>query len=302
VSNERWAYYNDNDPFVCEWARNLVRAGLVPDGEVDCRSIKEVRPEDVRGFRQCHFFAGILGWSLALRLARWPDGEPVWTASCPCQPLSGAGKRSGHADERHLWPALFRLVAECHPATVFGEQVARADGREWLAGVRADLEAVDYACGAADLCAAGVGAPHIRQRLYWVAYPDAAGVGRPGEVQGAEGAVPRPQSGEGDGERLPGGRRAEGRPGLADAHGDGFEEGEASAKRSSGDVPGGSRTPWEDAGWVECADGRRRVKSGIFPMADGVPGRVARLRAIGNAIVPQVGAEFVTAYMEARGV
>ncbi|KKK66801.1 hypothetical protein LCGC14_2960470, partial [marine sediment metagenome] len=75
----------------------------------------------------------------------------------------------GHADERHLWPAFYDLIAECRPPVVLGEQVASKDGREWLAGVRADLEALGYAVGAADLCAACVGAPHIRQRLWWVA-------------------------------------------------------------------------------------------------------------------------------------
>ena len=95
---------------------------------------------------------------------------PVWTGSCPCQPLSSAGQRKGHADERHLWPAFQQLISECRPSTfVFGEQVASKDGREWFAAVRADLEHMGYACGAADLSAAGVGAPHIRQRLYWVA-------------------------------------------------------------------------------------------------------------------------------------
>ena len=93
----------------------------------------------------------------------------MWTGSCPCQPFSVAGKGKGTDDERHLWPALFRLIRECRPSIVFGEQVTSKAGREWFAGVRADLEGVGYGAAAADLCAAGVGAPHIRQRLYWVA-------------------------------------------------------------------------------------------------------------------------------------
>ena len=137
------------------------------DGVVDERSITEVQPDDVAGFLQCHFFAGIGGWPLALAWAGW-EGS-VWTGSCPCQPLSSAGKRKGDADERHLWPAFQQLIAECQPPVVFGEQVASKDGREWLSAVRTDLESVGYACGAADLSAAGVGAPHIRQRLFWVA-------------------------------------------------------------------------------------------------------------------------------------
>lgn len=162
-------YYNENDPFAAAWLRELMIDGLIPLGDVDERSIEEVEPDDLRGFIQCHFFAGIGGWPRALELAEWGPDEPVWTGSCPCQPFSAAGKRQGAADKRHLWPAFRRLIAECSPPIVFGEQVASKLGREWLTGVRADLEALGYAVGAADLGAASVGAPHIRQRLCFVA-------------------------------------------------------------------------------------------------------------------------------------
>lgn len=168
-------YYNENDPFAAAWLRELIKAGLISNGEVDERSIVDVKPTDLAGFRQCHLFAGIGGWSYALRLADWPDEKEVWSGSCPCQPLSCSGQRKGHADERHLWPAFYNLIAECKPSVIFGEQVSGPDGREWLSGVRADLEGAGYALGCADLCAAGVGAPQIRQRLYWVANADANG-------------------------------------------------------------------------------------------------------------------------------
>ena len=163
------AYYNDTDRFVCQWLRNLIDAGHIMEGDVDERSIEDVQASDLAGYTRCHFFAGIAGWELSLKLAGWPEERPVWTGSCPCQPLSSAGKRKGHADRRHLWPAFQRLISECQPATVFGEQVASKLGREWFAAVRADLEYLGYAVGGADIPAAGVGAPHIRQRLWWVA-------------------------------------------------------------------------------------------------------------------------------------
>jgi len=166
------AYYNENDPHAAAWLRNLIAAGLIADGTVDERSIADVQPADLRGFTQCHFFAGIGIWSHALRLAGWPDDRPVWTGSCPCQPFSAAGKGKGEADERHLWPAFFRLIRECRPASLFGEQVAAAAGRAWLDLVCTDLEGAGYAVGAANLCAAGAGAPHIRQRLYFVAHAE----------------------------------------------------------------------------------------------------------------------------------
>ncbi len=162
-------YYNENEPKAAEWLRALVDVGLIPEGEVDERSIADVEPGDLEGYRQCHFFAGIGGWSYALELAGWDESRPVWTGSCPCQPFSAAGKRRGTDDARHLWPEFARLIGECSPPVVFGEQVASKAGREWLSGVRADLEALGYGVGAADLCAASAGAPHIRQRLFWVA-------------------------------------------------------------------------------------------------------------------------------------
>jgi len=163
-------YYNEIDPAAAEWLRELVLAGLIAPGEVDDRSIEDVVPADLAGFRQCHFFAGIGGWSYALRLAGWPDDRPVWTGSCPCQPFSQAGAGKGADDERHLWPAFRWLIDQCRPAVVFGEQVASKAGRGWLTGVRSDLERMGYGVGAADLCAAGLGSPHIRQRLWWVGH------------------------------------------------------------------------------------------------------------------------------------
>ena len=161
------AYYNEIVPFAAQWLRNLIAAGHLPPGDVDERSITEVQPDDLRGYTQCHFFAGIGVWAHALRRAEWPDDRPVWTGSCPCQPFSSAGKQQqGFADERHLWPVWFGLIRECAPPTVLGEQVASALG--WYDLVSADLEDAGYAVGANDLCAAGFSGAHIRQRLYFV--------------------------------------------------------------------------------------------------------------------------------------
>ena len=88
-------YYNEFDPYAAQWLRNLIDAGHIPKGEVDSRSIKDVSASDLTGFVQCHFFAGLGGWSHALRLAGWPEDRPVWTGSCPCQPFSAAGAGGG---------------------------------------------------------------------------------------------------------------------------------------------------------------------------------------------------------------
>lgn len=169
-------YYNEWDKFAAAWLRELIAEGLIPKGDVDERSITDVQPGDIRGYTQVHFFAGIAGWPYALQLAGWPDDRPVWTGSCPCPSFSVAGKGSGFDDPRDLWPHMFRLVRECRPEFVFGEQVEAAIGYGWLDRVCADLEAEAYAVGSAVLGAHSAGAPHIRQRLYWMAHAQRAGL------------------------------------------------------------------------------------------------------------------------------
>ena len=163
------AYYNEFKPEAAHMLRQLVKDGIIAPGDVDDRSIVDVRADDLRGYTQCHFFAGIGGWSVALRLSGWEDTRPVWTGSCPCQPFSSAGKQEGHSDERHLWPYWFRLIRESKPDTIFGEQVASAIAYGWLDEVFNDLEAEDYACAPSVLPACSVGRPHKRDRLWFVA-------------------------------------------------------------------------------------------------------------------------------------
>jgi DNA (cytosine-5)-methyltransferase 1 len=200
------AYYNENDSQIAAWLRELIRRDIIAPGEVDERSITDVRPDDLRGYGQCHFFAGAGGWSYALRLARVPDDYPVWTGSCPCQPFSAAGRRAGEKDARHLWPEFYRLIEARRPGLVFGEQVASADvvGRQleaafataflgadyaranklakrilstkgftgercWIDSVYADLAGIGYAFGFKILGAHSAGSAHRRQRVFWVA-------------------------------------------------------------------------------------------------------------------------------------
>ena len=210
-------YYNEIDPKAAAWLRELITAGEIPDGDVDERDIRDIRPIDLESYTQCHFFAGIGGWPLALRIAGVPPTRRLWTGSCPCQPFSAAGRRGGTDDERHLWPHWFHLIEVCRPPSIFGEQVASKDGLGWLDLVQADLEGTDYAVGAADLCAAGIGAPHIRQRLFFGAY----------DLRSAADGLQH-ASGDGRQERRtePSGRGATGRCGtgkLGDSFGAGLE-------------------------------------------------------------------------------
>ena len=120
------AYYNEHEPYAAQWLRNLIAAGHIAPGDVDARDIQDVTPDDLAGYTQCHFFAGIGGWSYALRLAGWPDDRPVWTGSCPCQPFSAAGSQAGGDDPRHLWPAMDAPLTARRPGDRF-----RAGKRLW---------------------------------------------------------------------------------------------------------------------------------------------------------------------------
>lgn len=85
-------YYSEWGLFAAQHLRNLIDANLIPASHVDTRSIADLQPSDFAGYRQCHFFAGIAGWSLAARIAGWPEDREHWTSSAPCQPFSVAGK------------------------------------------------------------------------------------------------------------------------------------------------------------------------------------------------------------------
>ena len=163
------AYYNEFDKKAAAWLRQLIADGHIPPGDVDERSITDVDPTELAGYRQLHFFAGIGGWPLAARLAGWPDDRELVTGSCPCQPFSVAGKGAGTTDARHLWPDFFRIIRARRPAVVMGEQVAAAVGKGWFVGVRSDLEGIGYDCRGVVIPACAVNAPHRRDRLWFAA-------------------------------------------------------------------------------------------------------------------------------------
>jgi len=223
-------YYNEIDPYAAQWLRNLIAAGHLAKGEVDERSITEIQPDDLLGFDQCHFFAVLGVWGHVLRRSGWADDRPVWTGSCPCQPFSAAGKQEGFADERHLWPTWFNLIRQCRPAIVLGEQVASA--LDWLDRASTDMEDAGYAFGAADLCAAGFGGAHIRQRLYWVGHSRQPG------LEGYAGHVTDGGGGRNRVDQLPRQAHLSGWPsGLGDADSARTQTGVSeSSKRQSGDT------------------------------------------------------------------
>ena len=330
------AYYNEINPYCAQWLRNLMQAGLIANGWVDERSIKDVRARDLWEFDQHHFFAGIGIWSAALRAAGIDDEYPVWTGSCPCQPFSRAGKQDGFNDARHLWPYWKNLIEQLRPTIILGEQIGELGGLAWFDLVSTDLEGMDYACGAILAAAAGFGAPHSRQRLWFVAR-DLGITAREFERWAQETQPPYNLGGSGNfdevADAVNSGYSTRGiSSGALDARnrGDLDELGYDSRARIYGfgntitskrhqDIAGnGARILdesqiarlarerratggfWANAEWVPCRDGKwRPIEPGTFPLVDGATCRVERLRAYGNALVLPAATEFVRAALDA---
>jgi DNA (cytosine-5)-methyltransferase 1 len=291
------AYYNENDPHKVLWLRELIKRGCIAPGDVDSRPIQEVRYWDLALYDQCHFFAGIGAWSYALRLAGIPDSAPVWSGSCPCPSFSAAGKGRGFSDARHLWPEWSRLIGECRPAIIFGEQVDAAIGHGWLDLIQSDLEAQGYAVGKAVLGACSVGAPHRRQRLWFVAKSSAIG-------RREEPTLPGGSSKGNGAQEWPTGSAASSYPGaLGNNQVIGRQRGthhqDQGGRKLSLGYPGPVNGFWSDAHWLYCTDNKYRpAKSGIFPLAHGSSAKLVRLRGYGDAIVPEVAAAFIKAAVE----
>ena len=334
--SKTYAFYNENDAYAAQWLRNLIKAGHITDGVVDDRSIEDITPDDLKGFRRVHLFAGIGVWDYALNRAGWGDYE-VWSGSCPCQPFSVAGKGLGFADERHLWPAMLWLVQQRRPITVFGEQVASKDGYTWLDTVSLDLENTGYTVGAVVAPAAGFGAPHQRHRMYWVAHSnDEGSQGREfggdctlervtGSGSVVSGLADTLQSGR-PARRAESGNGQITGSGIAGGLADTADFGQHGRRPSKASDGGTARVEperlrdasfWSDAEWIYCRDEKYRpVEPGTFPLADWSsermgrlradqevikrPSRVGMLRAYGNAIVGPQAEEFIKAYLEVR--
>lgn len=325
-------YYNEFDRKKAGWLRNLIEEGEIAYGIVDERSIEEVQPDDLAGFAQCHFFAGIGLWSLCLRNAGWPDDRPVWTGSCPCGPFSEAGIGLGFDDPRHLWPEWFRLIRERRPDCIFGEQSANAV--EWIDLVSGDLEGIRYAIGTPDLPAAGFAGAHKRQRFGFVADADNAewwsdrapwhdghwpktgrvqnagdlGYGGTGICLGDPGRDGSPAlrrdygqvCGVSEAQREPEhGPSVSRRPGpsvrLANSDSNGWSSGAGwRSIRAEPDPQYGSGPDW-----LLGRDGLwRPVEPGLSPLTDADPGNMGLLHGYGDAIDVKVFTNLIGAYLD----
>ena len=208
----------------------------------------------------------------------------IITGGYPCQPFSVAGSQRGEKDKRHLWPDMFRLVKECKPTWVIGENVS-GHIKLGLDTVLQDLESEGYTVRAFSISASSVGANHQRERVWIIAYSnmensrqhgrriestwntESIGSGTSEETQwstnsnqingSSEGATLVGESSDTNSQRLQG-RRSE-----------------QQLRKDETERP----TSWD--GWWEFEPDVGRV-------ANGIPKRVDRLKGLGNSLVPAI--------------
>ncbi len=238
-----------------------------------------------------------------------PTRPDVICGGFPCQPFSHAGRQQAQDDPRHLWPEMFRLIRECRPTWVVGENVAGIINLG-LDEVLADLEGEGYATRTFNIPACAVGAPHIRQRIWIVAHadsesePDGTFDGNAGQRQlGFDFVADSKRTRTGVEEHTSSGQKRE------------CSSSSPSKILRQGNRTGGSKG--SSASGADVADPKhQRHKERMQPKAigngsgqvptearpeewwefepdvgrvvDGLPNRVPQLRALGNSIVPQI--------------
>lgn len=240
-----------------------------------------------------------------------PERADVIVGGYPCQPFSVAGKRAGKNDNRHLWPEFYRLIRECSSAWVIAENVAGHISMG-LDEVLFDLERAGYTWETFVIPACAVDAPHRRDRVWIVAHVDdnrrrgaiqsihelwsreTANAGRDGEIQflvNTKGFRQQPgrRSGNGALQRKNRAQNTDDRCATdADRDIERLEIRQRQDARRAG--PQIWSKPFGACRWpAEPALGR---------VANGVPRRVDRLRALGNAVVPQIPEIIGRAIME----
>jgi len=225
------------------------------------------------------------------------SGIDLLTAGFPCQPFSVAGKRRGGGDPRDLWPQTARIIGECRPRYALLENVAgllSMDRGRYFRGVLGSLAEFGYDAIWNVLPASSVGAPHLRKRLWIVAYSNDGRLGKPYCYRVEKENRKKRESNKGKTIQESFSNSLERSSFLPDA----------TRTKQQADIRGGYS---ENNGSVESQYRGRYLlpgkeswtcEPGIHRVVDGIPGIVARNKGYGNAIVPQCAYIFLKAIAE----
>ncbi|NOY72939.1 MAG: DNA cytosine methyltransferase [Gammaproteobacteria bacterium] len=214
----------------------------------------------------------------------------------PCQPFSVAGKQRGKEDDRHLWPEMLRLVKEIRPTWVIGENVAGFI-RMALDDVLLDLEAEGYTTQSLVIPACAVGAVHRRNRVWIIGHAEHNGHITEPKLQSDEAPSPEWITQKQDkAEQLEGASRSTNESCLR--RGEGSEQQYNDPRFMEERGKGGRDEGCFRKNRNDFKPIRTPVESPICHRDDGLPDRVARLKALGNAVVPQIPELIGRAIME----
>jgi DNA (cytosine-5)-methyltransferase 1 len=247
-----------------------------------------------------------------IRSVKWRNVERVdlVCGGFPCQPVSNAGKKQGDKDERWLWPEFVRCLRTIRPGYAIVENVPGLfsidDGR--IAGqVFGDLALLGYDAEWGIVSASDVGAPHLRKRIFILAYAKRLGLSRPSipifqRESREENAYARREGSEmadSEGSRIIGGNGFSGdaaflggfgRDDQGRISGDSAEKDLADSEGSERESPPPSRSGWYGTSRSRPRGGEDRwpTEPGVCRVVNGIPNQLDRIRCLGNAVVPQV--------------
>ena len=242
------------------------------------------------------------------------DNIDIITGGYPCQPFSVAGNKKGVEDPRHLWPEYFRLIKECRPTWVIGENVA-GHIKLGLDAVQEDLESEGYSLRTFSISASSIGAPHQRERVWTVAYSERNGLLATEKRESIEETIRQQPQGENNTFNIEGTgsipvstsdvedtRRRSWREQFTrnkESVGRGtFEKTERST--NSNTTTGSSEGTTTMANGNENKNNWWHTEPNVGRVADGVSDRTHRLKSLGNAVVPQIPYYIAKSILEVR--
>ena len=220
----------------------------------------------------------------------------------PCQPVSLAGKRKGRSDERWLWPAMRDIIRCVSPTWILGENVVGLVTLG-LDGVLFDLETFGYTCRTFVIPACAVNAPHRRNRVFIVAHSDSSNCDTRSACEAWKASREAQPDNRSAGimadtncwvaQRWRESEKLSNSPESIEIQGDQWKRGGSTftyyGEGNNSHIGEVKSNRWDGSEWITGADGKsRRIKPGVRLLAHGVSGRVARLKALGNAVVPQL--------------